>query len=249
MLTVMKYLVTSVLICGSLSGLMAQNSQSTSFVDNAEVLYSSRIETNANGDTVLISELKTRSKNQQEFVKVHKGTPFFKNKWFNGKMRLKNGEVIKGNMAFDLVNNVVQFSPFRIDEATEVRPEEIILDDHILKRQDDTFKNAMNYYYEVVHNEKSLILSRPVCRYRPKTYAPKTGYEPEGDDIEGYFEKSESLFLASGDKLILIRSNWKFYEMFSDHKQDILNYVSNNKLNIKSKSDILRIIRYYDSLI
>jgi|GEM_PF-1178018 len=249
----MKKPVILILLCVSYGKLTAQNDPTTYFIDRMSVSSSnSRIDVNATGDTVLISEFDSKNiKNQshQDFTKIYKGTPYFKNKWFIGQMRLKDGEVIKGNMAFNLVSNVVHFTPFYTAEATELRPEEIILGGHVLRKQKDFFSNAMDYYYEIVYHEKSLILSRPVCRYQPKSQAQTTGYEPTGDNFEGYFEKTEQLFFGSDDKLILIKSNARFYDIFGLHKKAIQSYVVDNKLNIKSKPDILKIFRYYDSLL
>jgi hypothetical protein len=244
----MKYLITSLFLYTSLSAVKAQDYRDVAFIRNANVVYSSRIETNANGDTVLVSQLKTENKSQLEFIKVNKGTPYFKNKWFTGEIPLQNGKSIKGNIAFDLVNNVVHFTPLHLDKTTEIHPKMIVLDDHVLRKENETYTNAMNYYYETVYDEKSVVLSRPVCRYRPKSYAQKTGYELKGDGMEGYFEKSEDLFLASGNKLVLIRTNAKFYDMFDGYKEAIQNYVCENKLDISSKPDILKAIRYYDSI-
>lgn len=237
-----------------LSSLFAQNDnkQISYFMDKVNVVSSdSRIEVDSRGDTVLVSEFLSRNvKNQsrQDFIKIYKGTPFFKNKWFMGQMRMKNGEMVKGTMALNLVGNVVYFSVGSTAESVEVKPDEIILGGVRLLKQKDVFDNAFDYYYETVYNEKSVILSQPICKYTPKVTGPNTGYEASGDNFEGYFEKSEKLYFGTGDMLTLIRTNSRFYDLFGEHKKTIQEYVSGNKLSLKSKADVVKIVRYYDSI-
>ncbi len=234
------------------TGLMAQNDQTTYFIDRINVLSAdSRIDVNAKGDTVLISEYMSRNvKNQsrQDLVKIYKGTPFFKNRWFMGEIRLKDGQVVKGNMAYNVVANVVYFSVSSQQEAVEIKPEEIILGGYRLTKQKDVFENARDFYYETIYNEKSVLFSQPVCRYVPKVSGPSTGYEATGDNFEGYYEKSEKLYLGTGEELTLIRANARFYDLFGQRKKEIRQFVADNNLRLKSRGDIIRIFRYYDSL-
>lgn len=53
-----------------------------------------KIEINKKGDTVLVAYYNTQdliNRTNQEFVKVYKGTPFFKNGWYKGALLTNNG--------------------------------------------------------------------------------------------------------------------------------------------------------------
>jgi hypothetical protein len=207
---------------------------------------STQIEINTKGDTVLVAYYKINnliSRSNQEFTKVYKGTPFFRNGWYKGVMRTDNGASLNFTMAYNIQKDEVYLVNDPTQEAKSIKPTEFEMEGH-------TFKQFKDRYYEFIYEGKSLIMKEYQCILQLNSSAQKTGYEPEGgaSEYEGEFLKSAKYYLKNENKLKEIPLNKRVFKLFGEHSKTVEAYAKSNELRPNKEGGLLAIFKYFDSL-
>jgi hypothetical protein len=205
-----------------------------------------RIEVNQKGDTVLIASYRTLdaiNKTNNEFTKVYKGTPFFKNGWYKGFILENNGRQSDFLMAYNLQKEVVYLVTDPLLEATVMKPPTFWLEGH-------TFKLIKGRYFEPIYEGKTMILKDYQCLLQPSRATQRTGYETEGGDneYEGEFVKFVKYYLVIGDKWREVTTGKRFYKLFGNQAEIIETYVKLNALNPNKEKDLSMIFKYFEAL-
>lgn len=203
----------------------------------------SKIVVNKNtGDTTFQAYYSARdvvNNTQQEFTKTYKGTPFFKNGWYKGKMSTESGKDLEFLMAFNVQKNELYIVEDINKDAIAIKPEAFSIMGHHFSK----FENA---YYEVVHISKNTLLKEHSCVLHSSN-TDKTGYEASGE-YEGEFVKSYKYFILKDESVVQLPRGKKLLNLFGDKKPLIEQYVKTNNINLKSENGIVSTLKYYDSL-
>ncbi|GAB3518803.1 hypothetical protein GCM10027442_39600 [Emticicia fontis] len=205
-----------------------------------------KIVINEKGDTTLVAYYKAQnlgSRTTQEFTKVYKGTPYFKNGWFKGMMSAENGKDMHFLMAYNIHKNVVYVVKNSQGDALEVRPDEFTIEGH-------TFRKYENIFLETLYLGQNIFLKGYDCILNTKS-AEKTGYETQGADseYEGEFRKYQKYYTIQDDMLRAVTLGKKALQSFPKGKKPLLEqFIRNNKINLKTEQGLIEVFRYYDSL-
>lgn len=219
------------------------------FVRDAKVADNNqtRIAINDKGDTTLVAYYKMQNSinnSIQEFTRVFKGTPFFKNGWYKGTMSSESGKDMKFLMAYNVEKNVVYIVKNSISDAIAVRPEEFTIEGH-------TFRKYENIFLETLHMRRENILLKGYDCVLSSSFVEKTGYEPEGGEAvyAGEFRKSHKYFTIQEDMLRVVSMGKKALLTFPKGKRPLLEqFVRTNHINLKSEQGLIEVFKYYDTL-
>jgi len=203
----------------------------------------SKIVVNKNtGDTTFQAYYNSRdvvNNTQQEFTKIYKGTPFFKNGWYKGKMSTESGKDMEFLMAFNVQKNELYIVEDINKDAIAIKPEAFTIMGHHFSK----FENA---YYEVVHISRNTLLKEHSCVLHSSN-TEKTGYEASGE-YEGEFIKSSKFFILKDESVIQLPRGKNFLNLFGDKKPLVEQYVKANNINLKTENGLVSTFKYYDSL-
>lgn len=230
----------------------AQNSTAAYFMDKINSASTgSRIEVNAKGDTILISEYKTgnvKLNSQQTFERHYLGTPYLNNGWYNGKMVLKGGEPVEGLMAYDLVRKSVYFSKNQHSQAIELKPDEFSINGLNFSKFNDEIEGSGNDFYETLVTSQPMLLKVYDCSYTPVKSDVDNGYgSSSAKAYEGEYSKKEKYYLVVNKKLILVKKKKSFLKSLGRYSSPAIAFVSKEKLNLKSQADIIHLATYLGS--
>ncbi|RFS18465.1 hypothetical protein D0T08_04230 [Emticicia sp. C21] len=206
-----------------------------------------KIVVNDKGDTTLVAYYKAQNSinnSLQEFTRVFKGTPFFKNGWYKGSMSSESGKDMKFLMAYNIEKNVVYIVQNSIGDAIAVRPDEFTIEGH-------TFRKYENIFLETLFMRRENILLKGYDCVLSSNYVEKTGYEPQGGEsaYEGEFRKSHKYFTILEDELHVVSLGKKALQTFPKGKRPLLEqFVRTQKINLKTEHGLVEVFKYYDSI-
>lgn len=205
-----------------------------------------RIVINAKGDTTLVAHYKSQNSMNntlQEFTKVFKGTPFFKNGWYKGTMRSENGKDLSFLMAYNIQKNVLYIVENAQSDAVAVRPDEFTIEGHTFRKHEDIF-------LETLYMQQNILLKGYDCILSTGN-AIKTGYDAQGGDAEyeGEFRKYHKYFTIQDDMLRVVSMGKKALQAFPKGKRPLLEqFVRTRNINLKTEQGLIEVFKYYDSL-
>ena len=205
-----------------------------------------KIVINKNGDTTLQAYYNARdivNNSHQEFTKTYKGTPFFKNGWYKGKLSVETGKNMEFLMAFNEQKNELYVVEDPIKDAITLKPEAFTIAGH-------HFSQFNRAYFEVIYIGKNTILKEHLCTLSANGSVEKTGYEVSGGvgEYEGEFVKSYKYFTLKQDEVVQLPKGKQMLNLFGNKKTDVEKFVKDNKINLKSENGIVSVFKYYDSL-
>ena len=205
-----------------------------------------RIEVNDKGDTVLVATynaINANNRTANDFSKVYKGTPFFKNGWYKGKVMTEKGGEVGVVMAYNLQNGRVYIVVDPQQDASELTPPSFFVEGH-------QFKRLKNQYFEPLYEGENILLKQYECILKPHLSSQRTGYESEGSDseYEGEFLKSSHYYLWVNNRVKVLPTGKKLYQLFGTHRSEIENFVQRKGLNVALEHDLVAVFKYYDSL-
>jgi hypothetical protein len=207
-----------------------------------------KIVINGKGDTTLVAHYKSQNSMNntlQEFTKVFKGTPFFKNGWYKGTMSSEGGKNVNFLMAYNVEKSVVYVVENAQSDAVVVRPEEFTIDGH-------TFRKYDNIFLETLHMRRENILLKGYTCVLSSRVVEKTGYEAQGGEFayDGEFSKYQKYFTIQEDMLQVVPLGKKALLTFPKGKRPLLEqFVRTNHINLKTEQGLIEVFKYYDTLI
>ncbi|UBM59943.1 hypothetical protein LAG90_04680 [Marinilongibacter aquaticus] len=208
----------------------------------------SRIDTNAQGQVVLISGYKSsnvRMNSINEFEKKYLGTPFFKNGWYTGSFILSGGKSVEGLMAYDLVKNQVYYSQNTNSNAQTFRPDDFTINDTHFTKLKGEYSRAGDFYYEILADGNYLLLKQYTCDYKPTKTDVDNGYGSNANrEFEGEYKKEEKLYLTYEGQLILVKNKKKFYRSLGELYSKAYGFSKEKKLNISKEDDAIALVEH-----
>lgn len=203
----------------------------------------SRIVVNKNnGDTTFQAYYNSRdvvNNTQQEFIKTYKGTPFFKNGWYKGKISTESGKDMEFLMAFNMQKNELYIVEDINKDAITIKPEAFTIMGHHFSK----FENA---YYEIIHISKNSLLKEYSCVLHSSN-TEKTGYESSGE-YEGEFVKSSKFFILKDESVVQLPRGKNLLNLFGEKRPLVEEYIKTKNINLKSENGLVSVFKYYDSL-
>ncbi|MFT5884710.1 MAG: hypothetical protein ACI9IP_001167 [Arcticibacterium sp.] len=231
----------------------SQNSSVAYFIDKfSNESTGSRIDVNAQGDTILVSEYDTRNVKQnsiQSYERYYLGTPYFKNGWFNGKTVLEGGEPVIGLMAYNLVRGSVYYSKNQSTAALELKATEFIINGHSFSKFKDEISGAGDDYYETLLAETPMLLKVYDCKYSTSKSDVDYAYgSAKANKYEGEFEKKDKFYMVIDNRMVLVTKKKSFLRGLGAYSQAATAKVKKDGLNMKKQGDVISLSKHLSNL-
>ncbi|AWV98857.1 hypothetical protein [Arcticibacterium luteifluviistationis] len=231
----------------------SQNNPAAYFVDKVSAMSTgSRIDVNAEGDTILVSEYDTRNIKQnsnQSYERYYLGTPYLNNGWFKGKVVLEGSEPVEGLMAYNLVRNSVYYSKNQNTTAIELKPTEFTINGHSFSKFKNEIDGAGDFYYETLSLDAPMLLKMYDCKYSSSKSDVDNGYgSAKANKYEGKYEKKEKFYMVIENRMVLVTKKKSFLRSLGTYSQSAMAKVKKDKLNIKKQEDVISLSKYLSSL-
>jgi len=184
------------------------------------------------------------------------GSPFIHDDWVSAKLTLSRGKEI-GPLPIKL--NIESNELYFLDSAGK----EMIADDGLVKKVDcidyyvkDSlryiFKNGYpsiegrneNYFYQVFTEGRIELLARKF------KYIRSEKNDLSGEVSRSFVDGVVVLYVYAYGMIQPLKSNKNFITgLWDENKQQEMNkYISDNKINFKSTSDLIKLFNYYDGI-
>jgi len=173
--------------------------------------------------------------------------------WHEGKMVLEDGDTLRGNIKYDLQNDLLQLeSNNRLESFTARKVLFFEIFDKTIKRYRQFYSlpytTSGQYkapvFFELLSEGKITLLCREALEYR--NY-PSTFY---------YYGSTTRLVLVN--KFFLLKDNGTiepfigkrsdFIDLLGNQGEPVEKYMKGNKLNVDDKYEFAQIVSYYNSL-
>lgn len=180
-----------------------------------------------------------------------KGSPYLFDKWNNNTQITLQGE----NFTHNLFNYNIKLERFEakissdsifIVSSSEI--DEIKINNKEFKRLLDPDYQRNSFFEEIVSSKKATLFKKYVITVKEGNFNPMTQAmvsAPKYMVSEEYFLQTDSK--EELDKVKLKKSDL-LKQMNSEEKKQIASYVKENKLKYKRLEDVIKIIKYYDTL-
>jgi hypothetical protein len=234
-------------ICASLNGFSQSQTQSTGYFLNEVGMSASgsTIEVTQEGDTILVSDYSGQNLSLNtisSLVKKYKGTPYYRNKWFQGTATMKGFEPSPGLIGFNVVKSVIYYSPNKNIEAVEMMPKTFTLDGLVFTNFDDDFAGANNYYYNKVVDGEPMLLKQHSGRYTATQDDVDAAYgNSSTTEYVGKFEKFETYYFVVQKTLIKVSNKKSFIRSMGPYESRVKELISKNNLDLKDTKDIVKL--------
>jgi hypothetical protein len=173
--------------------------------------------------------------------------------WHEGKIVLESGDTLKGNVKYDLAQDLLQYSyTNKIAEAYTARKVVFfeIFDQTVRKyRQffslpysaNNTYKTPT--FFELLEEGKITLLTREAVEFRTYNNPYFVGSYSQQVLVNYYFllDEKGNINAFSGRKNDLLN-------LMQRRREEVEKFIKANKLNLDEKYDFARIVEYYNSL-
>ncbi|WP_033316634.1 hypothetical protein [Pontibacter roseus] len=180
------------------------------------------------------------------------GSPYLYTDWAKGSITLSNGTIYQGvNMMYDQVKDVVLFKSKDGQVKELIEPVQEFKINFIQANQatEKTFRKGFSgegvspdAFLEVLADGKAMLLKRTGKKiFDRKSYNSAT--------INREVQVSEDYYVATGNKLVKVKKSKSSLLAAMPEKSDYLEtYIKSNALNLRSDSDLAKVVAYYNSL-
>lgn len=172
------------------------------------------------------------------------GTPFMFKDFQTGEVQLKTGEKYKADLRFDKYAGEMQFKVKDVVYAIAL-PETIELIDINGTRFIYTNTESTPKYLEVLSDGSCKLLAEKKVRIQdaelPKPYQPAKPAR--------FIDHEDVIYLKLGDNnAVRIKGKKDLIALMSDEKEQITNFLGDNKLKVNDIDDLKRIVLFYNGL-
>jgi len=177
------------------------------------------------------------------------GSPWLTESWVNGITLLKNGDTIKGlKYRLNVYRNLLYFQ-FNNDDYVISSPDSIakmLMDGKTFIYSHSMSQNSgKKHFMEVAVEGKSTLLIHYYPVISPANYNVALGFGSPNETVT----VKESYLIKIGDSITIIDKKGKLIPVaLNNKKQEILAFMKREKISAKKRSDIERVILYYNSL-
>lgn len=174
--------------------------------------------------------------------------------WHDGKVVLESGDTLKGQVKYDLQQDLVQYTSKKgIIEAFSSRK---ILMVEIFDKLVNQYRQFYSLPYSTASGYRTPVLFELIgegkltvlCRERLEIQNTSNPYYYGGGFSRTVLINKFYLLKENGtiDDLSIRKSD--FMELLGKHADQINDYMKDNKLRLDEKQDLIKIIAYYNSL-
>jgi len=218
------------------------------FISISQINQSVRYVSDIVDPTMINSELFYASK-----YKEIAGSPYLEKEMYQGDLILKNDKRIKNVMIrYNAYEDAVLY---RIDanQMTMIDPPlingfEYQKKDKIIAYISISFLEGKPHFYEVIYMDRTTLVVQHRIKLKEKT---NNAGSYGANDMQGSaFKQSDSYFLMNwtGNFLEVKLSKKSLLPALGSHQEELQTFIKNNQLKLKDYNDLVRLLKYFDSL-
>lgn len=174
--------------------------------------------------------------------------------WHDGKVVLESGDTLKGQVKYDLQQDLVQYIDKR--GTVEVFSARKILVCEIFDKSVTQYRQFYSLPYNTTSGYKTLVLFELIgegkltilCRERLEMQTSNYPYYYGGSFVRYVLINKYFVLKENGVVEELSSKRADIMNLFGRHAEDIGDYMKDNKLRLDDKQDFIRILAYYNSL-
>lgn len=181
------------------------------------------------------------------------GDPYTFKDFFPGRIIMKTGKTHQVDLRFDIYSNQINFkeddqiftllNPEKV-ATIEIDTLRLIFCDYIKKAGDEMPAGSF-YFILKLDGYCKLLIKRNVNVQEAEL--PKLYQEAKPAE---FVRMPDDYYLIVGDEPAVRLSNKKdLLTLLSDYKDDIERFIDSNKLGIKKIADVIKIVKFYNSLV
>ena len=185
-----------------------------------------------------------------KFTRLVDGTPYFSDDWMKGVAIMDSGKRYSGILKLDLMENKIHFQDEKGNEmVATAKVRQLVLID-TTKQTAFSFVHSSSLktadprsgWYQLLAEVPSAKLYKQSVKnlQEIKPYSSAT--------VEQYIRTADHYYVLYKEKLTAVKKIKELAEIFVDEKQEVLKYISDNKLNGKSDNDFINVMSFYKSL-
>jgi len=185
-----------------------------------------------------------------KFTRLVDGTPYFSDDWMKGIAIMDSGNRYSGILKLDLMENKIHFQDEKGNEmVATAKVRQLVLID-TTKQTAFSFVHSSSLktadprsgWYQLLAEVPSAKLYKQSVKnlQEIKPYSSAT--------VEQYIRTADHYYVLYKEKLTAVKKIKELAEIFVDEKQEMLKYISDNKLNGKSDNDFINVMSFYKSL-
>ena len=174
------------------------------------------------------------------------GSPYYNQVFINGKiLDLLDNKLTSVDIRYNIFNQQMEVI-FQKEIKSLVKSDQYLCfigDEKFIYFKDVKNQNEGSYYKILVDNLNASLLVEYTCKFYPEE-KPKTSLE-KGKKAK--FKTTESYYIKFDDRLVKVVSNKnKMIEQFPKNKDLIKKYINDNKIDLNSEEDLVKLINYYN---
>jgi hypothetical protein len=224
----------------------AQSQNSSFFLNEINLKSSSsQIEVTPKGDTIMVANFEGNdllSQSTRGGTKKYIGTPFYGNRWYPGTASMYSDDKSKGMMAFNVVKNVIYYSPDNETDPIEIAPQQFILNGQEFKKMNLEVPKAGDYYYHILVDGEVRLVRQYTGKYVPLIEKEEKAYtNTKENEYEGKFVKETTDYFVLGSELILIEKKNKLIKNLGSVGQKAEIIIDTEKINLKKTADLIKL--------
>lgn len=178
-----------------------------------------------------------------------KGTPFLQDKWIKGTATTPRGIYQQLELKFNVCDNTLFFN--RKDEAFEFQDE--IISFILMPKPDDSstylvYKKGITGADFSGNQYVQVLLEGPVGLYKLAVKQVSEMSEINAGIVKTFTNNSK-YYISKNNQLRFIKINKsEILNSLSDQREKIQSYINEKKLSFRKDSDLVEVLKYYQSL-
>ena len=185
-----------------------------------------------------------------KFTRLVEGSPYFSDEWMKGFAVIDSVSRASGILKLDLMENTIHYLDAKGNEmVASTKIQELTLID-TNKQVSFTFASSSAIkstdpkkgWYQLLSEGTSVKLYKQYVKTMQeiKPYGSAT--------VEQYIRTATYYYVLNNGKFTVVKKIKDMADILADKKQEMLKYISDNKLNGRSDNDYINVLSYYKSL-
>lgn len=200
------------------------------------------------GTTFLQDPVTAKNFNTDKYSGI-KGTPFLQDKWIKGTATTPRGIYQQLELKFNVYDNTLFFN--KEDEAFEFQDE--IISFILMPKPDDSstylvYKKGITGADFSGNQYVQVLLEGPVGLYKLAVKQVSEMSEINAGIVKTFTNNSK-YYISKNNQLRFIKINKsEILNSLSDQREKIQSYINEKKLSFRKDSDLVEVLKYYQSL-
>jgi len=185
-----------------------------------------------------------------KFTRLVDGSPYFSDEWMKGVAMMDSIGRFAGTVKLDLIENKVHYLDANGNEmVATTRLRQLVLIDTIKQTSFNFIHSSAIKTADIKNGWYQVLMESPTADLMKQYIKTVQEIKPYNSaTVEQYIRTSEVYYVFHDQKFTPVKKIKEMADIFADKKQEVLKYISDNKLNGKSDKDFINVMSFYKSL-